>query len=87
MSTVHNVTPTLIGTNKRTSCKGCVYRRAFGSNSNYTVCHYLIDTGKPRGCSAENCDKKLTKRRGKNNGRHDDYTAGAADDGGWNSGY
>ena len=21
-------------------------------------CHYMIDTGMPRGCPAENCDKK-----------------------------
>ena len=49
----------------RTSCKGCGHYRTFSGN--YTKgergCHYLLDTGEPRGCSAENCTKKEPYRR------------------------
>ena len=45
------------------SCKGCVYYRSLSENSPYLqhYCNYLLDTGEPRRCPGENCDKKLTK--------------------------
>ena len=60
---IYIVTPYLSGANKRASCKGCVYRRPLGSNGSYTVCHYFLDTGKPRGCPAENCSRKTVMKR------------------------
>ena len=45
------------------TCKGCVYYRSLSENSPnlQPYCNYLLDTGEPRDCPAENCDKKLTK--------------------------
>lgn len=44
------------------NCKGCIYRRSLRSNNTgQTVCNYLLDTGKARGCPADKCDKKLTE--------------------------
>lgn len=38
------------------SCNGCIRRRrAWGA---VTGCHYLYDTGEPRGCSVDDCNKK-----------------------------
>lgn len=43
--------------NERASCTNCVHRRPITAMSpSYTVCHYLIDTSKVRGCSAANCN-------------------------------
>ena len=36
-------------------CRGCVYRRPLRDSKCFdglTVCHYMLDTGKPRGCPA-----------------------------------
>ncbi|MEG1942216.1 MAG: hypothetical protein RRY54_06410 [Angelakisella sp.] len=42
--------------NERASCTECVHRRGITSmEPNYTVCHYLLDTGEPRGCPPECC--------------------------------
>lgn len=41
------------------------------SEDGNTACCYIIDTGKPRGCPAENCDKYKKwggRRRSKKNG-------------------
>lgn len=45
------------------TCRGCVYYRSLSENSPNLqhYCNYLLDTGKPRRCPAESCDKKLTK--------------------------
>ena len=45
------------------TCKGCVYYRSLSENSpnSQHYCNYLLDTGEPRRCPVENCDKKLTK--------------------------
>ena len=45
------------------TCKGCVYYRLLSENSPnlQPYCNYLLDTGEPRRCPAEICDKKLTK--------------------------
>lgn len=44
------------------NCKGCIYRWSLRSNNTgQTVCNYLLDTGKVRGCPVDNCDKKLTE--------------------------
>lgn len=60
---IYNACVRLPGTNRRKSCSGCIYRRGIGAlGSKYTVCHYLLDTGKPRGCPAERCDKKRIRR-------------------------
>ena len=44
------------------TCKGCVYYRSLSENSPnlQPYCNYLLDTGEPRRCPAENCKKKLT---------------------------
>ena len=44
------------------TCKGCVYYRSLSENSPNLqhYCNYLLDTGEPRRCPAENCEKKLT---------------------------
>jgi len=42
-------------------CTGCTYWRWFsgrGSNA-INACHYILDTGKMRGCSVESCTKKV----------------------------
>ena len=63
-SLIYTIAPPKVqGENKRSSCRGCLYRRPLGSNSSYTVCHYLIDTGKPRGCPVDRCDKKVMRKR------------------------
>lgn len=47
----------------RASCNGCKYHKAFPYTGTYGLkcCHYSWDTGKLRGCPAENCDKKASK--------------------------
>ena len=44
------------------TCRGCVYYRSLSENSPNLqhYCNYLLDTGEPRRCPAENCKKKLT---------------------------
>ena len=41
------------------SCKGCVYWRSLTTKNKsiYMACHYLLETGEQRGCSAVNCNK------------------------------
>lgn len=38
-------------------CKGCLYRRPISQSRNGAelVCHYLLDTGRARGCGAVEC--------------------------------
>lgn len=45
----------------RPSCKGYIHN--IGDNSKFKYCHYMIHTGEPRGCSAENRNKKMTRRQ------------------------
>ena len=42
------------------TCVGCAYYRSLSENSPnlQPYCNYLLDTGEPRGCPAENCKKK-----------------------------
>lgn len=44
------------------TCRGCVYYRSLSENSPnlHPYCNYLLDTGEPRHCPVENCQKKLT---------------------------
>ena len=44
------------------TCVGCAYYRPLSENSPNLqhYCNYLLDTGEPRRCPAENCKKKLT---------------------------
>ena len=44
------------------TCRGCVYYRSLSENSPnlQPYCNYLLDTGEPRRCPVENCEKKLT---------------------------
>ena len=44
------------------TCRGCVYYRSLSENSPNLqhYCNYLLDTGEPRRCPAENFEKKLT---------------------------
>lgn len=39
---------------KRQSCIGCIYHRRIGEIGNWG-CHYMLDTGEPRGCPPEDC--------------------------------
>lgn len=50
---------------KRKRCDGCIYRRPIGPLGTLAVCHYMYDTGNPRGCPPEKCDKKKTAEGGK----------------------
>lgn len=46
------------------TCRGCKYWRPLSSGKNgYYACHYLVDTGHPRGCEPENCDKRETGKQ------------------------
>ena len=47
----------------RKSCKGCIYNRplTFEGSGQQRYCLYCYDTGKPRGCPPEKCDKKAIK--------------------------
>lgn len=48
------------------NCKGCAYwRRLGGGSSPYALraCHYLLDTGRARGGSPDDCTKKVAGRR------------------------
>lgn len=42
-------------------CTGCHYNRYYdGKGSTFmTACHYLLDTGKMRGCSVEACNRRI----------------------------
>ena len=44
------------------TCVGCAYYRSLSENSPnlQPYCNYLLDTGEPRGCPAENCKKKIS---------------------------
>lgn len=44
----------------RASCRGCIYYRHLSAAAGGKGCHYMLDTGKKRDCSADNCDKRLT---------------------------
>lgn len=39
-------------------CKGCDHYRRLSTDDKRKVCHYLLDTGTPRGCPISECDKK-----------------------------
>lgn len=40
-------------------CKGCRYYRKLGNvDAPLKACHYCYDTGTPRGCPPEECDKR-----------------------------
>lgn len=49
---------------KRKRCKGCGHRRPLTRNnkSSMRVCHYLLDTGKVRGCPPEECTHYTTEK-------------------------
>lgn len=44
-------------------CKSCRYRRAISTKGTAPACNYLLDTGKLRGCSPQNCDKWEARSR------------------------
>lgn len=48
----------------REHCKGCGHRRPLTNNNVccQTVCHYLLDTGKVRGCPPDKCPHYTTKK-------------------------
>lgn len=47
-------------------CNGCIYWRRFCGHGENTVnaCHYILDTGKKRGCDPAQCTKKKTAEAG-----------------------
>ncbi|MGN0608960.1 MAG: hypothetical protein ACI4J6_07120 [Oscillospiraceae bacterium] len=48
----------------RTSCKGCIHYRTFDGHTKNGKrnCHYILDTGEPRGYPASSCTKKEPHR-------------------------
>ena len=42
------------------TCVGCAYYRPLYDNSGESYCNYILDTGEPRGCPAENCKEKIS---------------------------
>lgn len=42
------------------TCAGCAYYRPLYDNRGESYCNYILDTGEPRGCPAENCNKKIS---------------------------
>lgn len=42
------------------TCVGCAYYRPLCDNRGESYCNYILDTGEPRGCPAENCNKKIS---------------------------
>lgn len=47
---------------KSKPCAGCAhYRSETGSRGGKEICHYILDTGEPRGCPPEECDKRITQ--------------------------
>lgn len=48
---------------KTENCTGCIYWRHFcgrGANA-LNACHFILDTGKMRGCTVEECTRKTTE--------------------------
>lgn len=47
--------------------KDCIYCRQTGSGSGGgivgSLCNYMLDTGEPRNCPADNCDKYTPRKR------------------------
>ena len=44
-------------------CEGCYYSKsADGTSNGAKFCHYMLETGEPKGCRAEVCDKRITRR-------------------------
>ncbi len=45
-------------------CKGCKHWRSLcGCPGGTKGCHYILDTGEPRGCPADKCTKKETAQK------------------------
>ena len=43
-------------------CAGCAhYRSSTGSRGGEEIYHYILDTGEPRGCPPERCNKRETQ--------------------------
>ena len=42
------------------TCVGCAHFRPLYDNRGESYCNYILDTGEPRGCPAENCKKKTS---------------------------
>lgn len=44
-------------------CIGCGHRRPVAGNwkDSYHICHYILDTGMPRGCPVEECNHYTTE--------------------------
>lgn len=45
------------------SCVGCGHRRPISDRhkKSYKICHYILDTGEPRGCPVEKCKHYTTE--------------------------
>lgn len=49
--------------NRHKRCEGCGHRRPIThSDTSIQICNYILDTGEPRGCSAENCTHYTTEK-------------------------
>lgn len=47
---------------KNPHCQGCKYYRPLHHDSKMYICHYLLDTGNPKNCRVENCDKRDARK-------------------------
>lgn len=56
----------------RETCKGCVHYRVFGGDRHEKCCHYIIDTGEPRGCPAKKCTRYTKNPGSRNNDNKED---------------
>lgn len=46
------------------NCTGCIYYRFLsGSANDAKGCHFMLDTGEKRGCSAEQCTRRITTKQ------------------------
>lgn len=48
----------------RKSCEGCRYYRYIATSGTYLGCHYMLDTGKSRGCDPAHCTRYAPKKDG-----------------------
>lgn len=49
----------------RETCEGCFYYDRLTSRGSFgiRICSYILKTGKPRGCSPEDCDKYTKNKK------------------------
>lgn len=55
---------------KRKDCYYChTHGGSNGAGSTTSLCCYMLETGEPRGCPADKCDKYIPRKKAKKLGR------------------